>query len=426
MIHKGSIAGGLEFGLLLALAALMQREASLGLGARDSSGLVSEPAEEIFFVSNVVDGSVSLITAGEGLLVATMDIVPDGRRVGFLRDPLQWLAQPFAEARGGLNFAQDTDLSRDGTVLFVSRGFLGDVAAFDIGTGALLWRTPVAGVRADHMTLSPGGSRLYVSALLYGGNVVEVLDSASGAKLGEFATGPWPHDVHTSTDGARVYAASLGDMQKPAPERDLDPHAYSVTVVNARTLEREHIYNFSAGVRPFALTADGDRLYAQLSNAHAVVARDLYTGTSIGRLELPVAAGVTEADWDFDAPHHGLALSPDEQTLCLAGRASDYAALVDAEGLHLIITVPVGDAPSWAVFNAAGDICALANTRSDDVSLVSVADAVEISRIAVGRAPKHITVGRVPETLLQELLSSNGRAPAGVDPEWVDPGAGSL
>jgi DNA-binding beta-propeller fold protein YncE len=424
MIHKGSIAIGVAVGLLLGLAALMQREAGLGLGTRDSSGPVSGPSQEIFFVSNVVDGSVSLITADEARLVATLDIVPDGSRVGFLRDPLQWLAQPYAEARGGLNFAQDTDLSRDGTVLFVSRGFLGDVAAFDIGTGALLWRTPVAGVRADHMTLSPDGKRLYVSALLYGGDVVEVLDSASGEKLGEFVTGPWPHDVHTSADGARVYAASLGDMQKPLSERDSDPDAYTVTVVNAETLEREHVYNFAAGVRPFALTADGSKLYAQLSNAHAVVARDLNTDKAIGRLELPVASGVTESDWDFEAPHHGLALSPDEQTLCLAGRASDYAALVGTDGLRLIGTVAIGDAPSWAVFSAAGDLCALANTRSDDVSLVRVDDAVEISRIAVGRAPKHIAVGRVPETLLEKLITHNGTRRAGVDADSLDPGVG--
>ena len=32
------------------------------------------------------------------------------------------------------NFAQDTDISPDGRTLYVSRGYLGDVAAFDIAS----------------------------------------------------------------------------------------------------------------------------------------------------------------------------------------------------------------------------------------------------------------------------------------------------
>jgi hypothetical protein len=35
------------------------------------------------------------------------------------------------------------------------------------------------------------------------------------------------------------------------------------------------------------------------------------------------------------APHHSLELSPDESTLCAAGRASDYVALVSTEQVGL-------------------------------------------------------------------------------------------
>ena len=59
-------------------------------------------------------------------------------------------------------------------------------------------------------------------------------------------------------------------------------------------------------------------------------------------------AGIAVADYDFEAPHHGLAITEDGRTLCLAGRASDYAALVSAPDLKLITTIPVGDAPGWA------------------------------------------------------------------------------
>ena len=370
------------------------------VGPRDSAAELTGPAREIAFVSNVVEGSVSLLDMIARRELGRIDIKPDGAEVGFFRDPMQWLAQDIIEGSGGLNYAQDTDLSRDGTVLFVSRGHLGDVAAFDIATGELLWRTPVAGIRADHMTRSPDGTRLYVSALIYGGDVVEVLDTASGAHLGRFSTGLWPHDVHTNDEGTHVYAASLGDMQAELLERNAPANAYEITVARADSLEVIARHSFDAGVRPFSVTADESRLYAQLSNTHSVIAYDIEARAVIARVDLPVDAGVTEADWDFDAPHHGLALTPDESRLCIAGRASDYAAVLSTEGLALLGTIDVGDAPSWAALDAAGQTCVLANTRSDDVSFVSMATLQELARIKVGRAPKHVTIGRVPETAL--------------------------
>jgi DNA-binding beta-propeller fold protein YncE len=394
--------------LLIALLAALSffawktvhREQSLGLGARDSSGPASGPTREIAFVSNVVDGSVTLLDPAGQQVVDTLDIIPDGRRVQLFRDPLQWLAQDLLQSRAGLNFAQDTDLSRDGTVLFVARGFLGDVAAFDIASGALLWRTPIAGFRADHMTLSPDGSRLYVSALIFGGNVVEILDSRSGERIGNIPAGQWPHDVHTSADGASLYVASLGNMLLELPQRGAATDAYRVTVADTASLAVKDNHDFDSGIRPFAITGDQARLYAQLSNAHAVIAYDLPSRRLINTLELPVAEGISEADWDFEAPHHGLALTPDESTLCLAGRASDYAALVATADLALQHLVPVGDAPSWAALADGGKLCLLPNTRSDDVSIVDIAAGRELARVPVGRAPKHVTVGRVPTALL--------------------------
>jgi hypothetical protein len=60
----------------------------------------------------------------------------------------------------------------------------------------------------------------------------------------------------------------------------------------------------------------------------------------VKKLDLPVGSGVTPKDWVFDAPHHGLDLSEDGHTICIAGRASDYAALVRAPELTLIATGP--------------------------------------------------------------------------------------
>ena len=154
------------------------------------------------------------------------------------------------------------------------------------------------------------------------------------------------------------------------------------------------------GVRPWRFTPDEKGIYAQLSNEHAVFMFDLATRKVTRRLDLPVKPGVTAADFDFEAPHHGLALTDDGRTLCLAGRASDYAALVRAPELMLIATVPVGDAPGWAETADAGRLCLVANSRSDDLSIISIADRKEILRLPVGDGPKHITVARIPVTVV--------------------------
>src|SRR5688572_13184402 len=107
--------------------------------------------QEIAFVANAEDGTVSLVDIATRKEVGRIDVNPAK-------------AKP-ATTAGTPNFAQDTDVSPDGRTLYVSRGYLGDVAAFDIATGKLLWRTPVDPERADHMTLSKDGRSLFVSAL---------------------------------------------------------------------------------------------------------------------------------------------------------------------------------------------------------------------------------------------------------------------
>ncbi len=376
------------------------QEASYGRGEQASSSEVTSPNRQIAFVANAVGGSISMIDVESRTVIGKMNIVPDGTEVGFFRDPVQWAAQGLVEGQGGLNYAQDTDVSRDGRVLFVSRGFLADVAAFDLATGDLLWRTPIAGLRADHMALSPDGERLVVSALIRSGDVAEVLDTRTGQRLGSFQTGRWPHDVHFSKDGNRIYVASLGDMEKDVAERGNDTDAYLVTVNDMKTLERLQTHSFDAGVRPFVVTEDETAVYAQLSNTHAVIHYDPTTREQVARIDLPVADGVTREDWDFEAPHHGLALSDNEEFLCVAGRASDYAAILDRRTLGLQKTVPVGNAPSWSMFVPDSDVCLVANTRSDDVSFVSATDQNEAARVPVGRGAKHISIGRVPEDVL--------------------------
>jgi hypothetical protein len=60
----------------------------------------------------------------------------------------------------------------------------------------------------------------------------------------------------------------------------------------------------------------------------------------------------------------------------------------------------VGDAPGWAEVAEGGRVCLIANTRSDDLSILSITDRAEIVRLPIGNGPKHITVARIPASVI--------------------------
>ena len=66
------------------------------------------------------------------------------------------------------------------------------------------------------------------------------------------------------------------------------------------------------------------------------VTLDGATAPMIGRVMRDLVA-----DWDFEAPHHGLDMTSDESTLCAAGRASDYVALVSTRTMRPTAVVEV-------------------------------------------------------------------------------------
>jgi DNA-binding beta-propeller fold protein YncE len=350
----------------------------------------SPPASiEIALVANAEAASVALVDVAARTIVGTVDVNP---------------ARLKREGPGAPNYAQDTDISPDGRTLYVSRGYVGDVAAFDIGSGRLLWNRPLDTGRADHMTLTRDGRSLFVSALL--DNRVYRIATATGEIAGHLVTGIYPHDNKISGDGRRLYNTSIGPIASlpraagAPPLTETPGYPFQLTVANVETLEIIDRIRLEYAIRPWHFTPDEKGLYAQLANEHAVVAYDVAARKVTRRLELPVKPGVTVADWDFEAPHHGLALTDDGGTLCLAGRASDYAALVRAPDLTLIATVPVGDAPGWAETADAGRVCLIANTRSDDLSIISIPERTEIRRLPIGNGPKHITVARLPTSVI--------------------------
>ena len=386
--------------------ALLLVLALLAPAAADASRVPGpENGREVMFVANAEGGSVSIVDARTFAVLKEINVLPDGPDAQLGEDdPFTALArQGVIEEAGGRNYAQDQDVSPDGRTLYVSRGHRADVAAFDIASGRLLWKVAIPGFRADHMTLSEDGRRLYVSALTE--NYVLVVDTANKVIAGSFPTGQWPHDNHLSADGSRIFNASIGTIVAPEESRAAMPPApYQLTVARTDDLAVERTYAFDRGIRPIVIPRDEKRMFAQLSNLHGLIEFDLVGGRETRRLDLPVDPGVTEADWDFEAPHHGLAISGDEKTLCAAGRASDYVALVDAGELRPVAIIEVPDAPGWAATTPDGRFCFVPSTRADSLSVISYAGRHEVKRLKLGDGPKQVEPARLPAAAIAPRL----------------------
>jgi DNA-binding beta-propeller fold protein YncE len=366
--------------------------------ASAGAAVIAQPtpdSTEIALVANAEGAVVTMVDVAARSIIGTIHVNPAGVK---------------SEGPGAANYAQDTDVSPDGRTLYVSRGYVGDVAAFDIASGRLLWTRALNTPRADHMTLTRDGRELFVSAFV--DNRVYRLSTATGAITGHFVSGIFPHDVKVSADGRRLFNSSLGQMPsfplpsgRPPLEKPEVP--VQLTIVDAATLAIRDRIPLDIALRPWQFNANETGIYAELSNQHAVVFYDLAARRVNRRLDLPMKAGITAKDWDFEAPFHGLALTEDGSTLCLAGRASDYAALIRASDLTLIATVPVGDGPGWAETADHGRVCLIANTRSDDLSFVSIADQKELLRLPIGNGPKHITVASLPALIVAAVKERN-------------------
>src|SRR5215210_3813266 len=179
----------------------------------------------VLFVGNNWDGTADVVNPKTFKRLTRIDIVPDRqeRMNEIMLDPVAlgyFLAIRQQVGEGHDQFVDDMFSSHDGRTLFVSRPSLADVVAINLRTRQIVWRTKVDGNRADHMAISPDGTRLLVSAST--AKVIDVIDTKTGAIVARIPSGDQPHESNFSKDGTRVYHASIGSVYTPLDDPALD------------------------------------------------------------------------------------------------------------------------------------------------------------------------------------------------------------
>lgn len=407
----------------------------LALAAPFAWGLRAAPVDpaahtaDAVFVGNNWEGTADVLTfdehRGSFTFVDRLDIIPDidQRMAEILTDPERlafFLGIRMAVGEGNDQYVDDMYSTNDGRFLVVSRPSLRDVVSIEIATGEIAWRFVVDGQRSDHMALSPDGRHVAVSAST--GNVVHILDTATGNEVGTFPSGDSPHENVYSADGSRIFHASIGLVYTPLdqPAFDSTKGERTFQVVDAATnevLKRIDVgeklaeaghEDMSAAVRPMALAPDEETVYFQVSFFHGFVEYDLVHDRVLRLAHLPNLVPLLPRElYLLDSAHHGIAMNEAGDTLCVAGTMSDYAAMVSRADLDAftLLQKPEGAKPYWATTSDDGDHCFVSWSGLDSISALSYASGEEVATIDVGDHPQRVRTGAVDRAWLRAQLA---------------------
>ena len=407
--------------LVCALAALAMA-ATTGTAAKKKGKAKPSATKPMIFVGNNWDGTVDVINANNHRRVGRINVIPDKaqREQEILLNPQDlayFLGIRQLVGEGNDQYADDMYSVLGGTLLVISRPSFKDVVGIDMATGQIRWRFEVAGQRSDHMAISPDGRRVAVSAST--GNVVHVLDTATGVEVGRWASGDSPHENNYTRDGTKIIHASIGLVYTPAdqPQVDTSKGKRVFQVVDARTYQvlsevnmgqklKEAGYpNMSAAVRPMAIAPKERFVFLQVSFFHGFVVYDMKRQEVRKVVSLPIsekAKSLSKEEYLLDSAHHGIAIAKNGKKLCVAGTMSDYAAIVRRGSFtHKIFSD--GLKPYWSTTSANGRQCYVSWSGTDAISIYSYKKMKEVVRIPVGDHPQRIRTGKVRRDVLAAL-----------------------
>jgi YVTN family beta-propeller protein len=408
--HGARLRGAVT--VLVALVLILALGAASAAAAKPG-GKGSLP--EVLLVGNNWEGTADVLASGGDYhRIARINVIPDidERMLEIYTNPVRlgyFLAIRELIGEGHDQFVDDMYTTNDGRLLIVSRPSLADVVGIDMNTGEIAWRFVVDGQRSDHMAISPDGKQVAVSAST--GNVVHLLNTATGEEEGRFQSGDSPHENVYSADGKRIYHASIGTVYTPTddPAADTSKGERYFQIVNAKTgeiikrldmgkeLAEAGYPNMSSAVRPMALGRKEHFVYFQVSFFHGFVEYNLKKEKvrRVARLPIPDRVKkIPHEQYLLDSAHHGIALSGNGRRLCVAGTMSDYVAIVNRRNFKYKI-LHRGLKPYWSTTSRDGRRCYVSWSGTDEISVISFKKRKEIATIPVGDHPQRIRTGNV-------------------------------
>jgi DNA-binding beta-propeller fold protein YncE len=252
--------------------------------------------------------------------------------------------------------------------LYVTSHTRDELIAIDLATDKVVWRKTL-GKYADSMWVTPDGRRIY---LPFRDDIDwKVVDAADGSVLARIDTErgknydvypiatTGPHNTWINPAGTRVYLEVL-----------TVPYLYVADTKTNRILGK--VGPFSKGLRPFAVSDDETRVYANVDGLLGFeigeIDRTTWNGTMIRRVEAQVPASrlaeipTPPARKPHSTPSHGINLRPDQREVWMVDGVYGYVYAFDVTAMppKQIASIPLfQDAkerphPGWITFGIDG------------------------------------------------------------------------
>ena len=377
----------------------------------------SIPLRDVVVVGNNWDGVITIFDPNTFQIIKKISAIPDREErfeeiySGLKRSISAGFIREFI-GEGNDQLVDDMFTSNDGRYIYASRPSFADVVAIDVNSGEIAWRTPVEGLRADHSAISPDGKIFLVSAST--AKKVHAIDVSTGKIVGGFESGDQPHENTYSEDGKRIYHASIGKVFIASPKLDflkgdrwlqiVDAESYEVIrrVDMKEKLEEAGFAWIDRAVRPMAITKDEKFAYLQISLFHGFFEYDIVNDMLTRRLALPIPEANRDmalGDHVLNSGHHGIALSGDDQTICVAGTMDGYIAIVDRKSFEYK-TIKLSDDPKeakpyWVTSSKDGTKAYVSISGLDKVSVVEYSTGKVVAEVPVGNHPQRVRNGQL-------------------------------
>ena len=377
----------------------------------------SIPLRDVVVVGNNWDGVITIFDPNNFQIIKKISAIPDREErfeeiySGLKRSISAGFIREFI-GEGNDQLVDDMFTSNDGRYIYASRPSFADVVAIDVNSGEIAWRTPVEGLRADHSAISPDGKIFLVSAST--AKKVHAIDVSTGKIVGGFESGDQPHENTYSEDGKRIYHASIGKVFIASPKLDflkgdrwlqiVDAESYEVIrrVDMKEKLEEAGFDWIDRAVRPMAITKDEKFAYLQISLFHGFFEYDIVNDMLTRRLALPIPEANRDmalGDHVLNSGHHGIALSGDDQTICVAGTMDGYIAIVDRKSFEYK-TIKLSDDPKeakpyWVTSSKDGTKAYVSISGLDKVSVVEYSTGKVVAEVPVGNHPQRVRNGQL-------------------------------
>ncbi len=302
----------------------------------------NKPMEQKIYVSNNVDGTISVINTANNTVIDTIQAGYGAFNIAISPDH----TKAYVDHCCGLNYTWIIDTKTNQPIANIS--------------------LPVYSLSGE-IAIKPDGTKYYIASI---GDLktvpdgVLVFNTTNNELTNTITVGIRPFCIAFSPDGTKAYVSNNVDG--------------TISVVDTVKEEEVDTIPIGVGTLDVKVSPNNKTIYVTCSNNTVSV---IDTATKMVVNTIPV--GVTP---------FGVAVSPDGSTVYVANVNSNNVSVINTTTNKVITNIPVGNKPYRIVFTPDGTTAYVTNTYTNNVSVIDVASNNVIETIPVGKYPEGIAV----------------------------------